>query len=473
MIANCLNSRREDRPPPGAGRTFSFSQKPRFHWAIDDPVGRLTTQRSVNTTLRDGENPGKLDTVRSAWCSLLGWLTIASLAACSPAFAQTATVALAPSAPCNGTNQGLNWGPGFGCVTFSGGGGSGAAPVPSRSWNAEFFAWQRGTSFTNGGIGAFTADRTVNGPGVGGAITVAKEILTSVIRNQITNAPAPRFAKKITWNTAPTAGEGRPGYPKYFSAEEMRDDDVTMTAGKTITVSAWVWTSAGSTPFFLYASQGFGLAGNSGKQSTGGNSISGTGAGTDYSFAASEIFYRSAQMIATTTPQLFSATFALDDLALATVQSDNVFTIGAGTNFDALVAGVVLHITLEKYDSGSAALPWVPIPDGAVLQAAQYNYARFGLGLYGTATLTNAIQVALPYRAVFKNNGPAGVNLLTTSPVFACGTVGTPGTNSAIMAQSVNQNGALITINGFGPGLTLGQSCRYAGSGDLLEAAYE
>lgn len=346
--------------------------------------------------------------------------------------------------------------------------------VNSRSWNAEYQMWQRGTSFAGLTVAAFTSDRCINGPGSGGTFTVDQITLTATQRTAIDNGiyQKPRWGKRFNWSVAPTAGEGRTGYTEYFSAEEMRDDDVQFAAGKTITVSAWVWTSAGTLPFFLYASQGLGVAGDNGGS---GNTISGTGAGTDYDFFAGEIFNRSSQKSATTTPQLFSFSATLDTLALASsIGNDNAFTIGLGLNYNAIVAGQTLECTLLKYDFGSLALPTAPRPDAEIHDLSQYNYQRFGRAVTGVAISTTELRVALPFRSRFKGAAPSAINLLTTTPAFRVAGTDRTGTASAITATQSDYGGANIIINGF-TSLTAGDAAVYNGAGSqlLAEAIFE
>jgi len=86
----------------------------------------------------------------------------------------------------------------------------------------------------------------------------------------------------------PTAGEGRAGYPQYFSEEEMSLDTVVETLGRQITVSVVAWTDIGQTlpNAYFVCRAGIGGGGNSNQS---GNTISGAGGGTDFNFLASEI----------------------------------------------------------------------------------------------------------------------------------------------------------------------------------------
>jgi len=146
----------------------------------------------------------------------------------------------------------------------------------------------------------------------------------------------PRNAFRLVFNTPPTSGEGRSGYPDYTSHLEFRDDDVRTWAGKEVTVSCRVRTGVGQQfPFFLYISQGLGSAGVVGAPLT--NTItSNVDRGIDRSGTFKEIFYRSAQMTTRFDGRwgIFSTTFTLDDLATSTIASGNVLTIGLGMNYN-------------------------------------------------------------------------------------------------------------------------------------------
>lgn len=270
----------------------------------------------------------------------------------------------------------------------------GAQSRISPVWNSEYAAWSAGTSFAGLTTGTNTSDQGTNGPGGGGTITVSKSNLTIAAMASVASAlpqgsDRPRYAKNVTWGTGPTSGEGRTGYTGYFSFEEMETDPSIESAGQQVTVSAVLWTNIGTSipNVYLYAAQETGSGGNSGRS---GNTISGTGAGTDYNHLASEIFNRSALFSVNSTPTLYSYTVTLDDLSLATLGTGIYnLIIGVGTDYTAIAGSQQINMTALTYAIGPVVSSWSRVSD------AQATAMAIGQAQWWT----NGEAVASPFTA--------------------------------------------------------------------------
>lgn len=359
------------------------------------------------------------------------------------------------------------------------------ATAQTRNWNAEYFSWQRGTTFTM--PAGPNADSTWSGAGTGGAFAVSKVILSPAERAALLTADQidvpPRYGKRLAWTTAPTSGEGRPpAYSAYFSTEEMWDRDVWLSAGQTVTVTACLWTDTGTRPVYLYASQFMGAdrdargqyVDTTGKYGSG-NTISGTGAGVDHNTFPFEVFHRSARFTISATPKCYSRSFALDDLSGGVSGSNSAFIVGVGLDYDTLAIGSVLNMTAVHYDFGSQAVAWSPQPDETTAAAAQSEFETFGPGVSGFALSATQILLSLPLRAAMCANHPGHVVLAlqTDTPTFEVGAAAKMGTGSVIVPAltlvSAKTGSAYVTISGFS-GMKPGTPAIYGGPDDLIWA---
>lgn len=282
----------------------------------------------------------------------------------------------------------------------------------------------------------------------------------------------PRNAFRLVFNTAPTSGENRSGYPKYTTHLELRDDDVRTWAGKEVTVSCRVRTGVGQQfPFFLYISQGLGSAGVVGTPNT--NTITDLGRGIDRTGVFKEIFCRSAQLLTRVDGDWdqYSTTFTLDDLASSTIASGNVLSIGIGMNYDGIAATERLDITCLKVDEGGTVLPWREWPDGANQSLADFNYQLLGLGVSGFVKSATTLLLNIPFRGTMRAPGGA-ITLLNPSPVFDIAGVSKSGSGSTPTIRSINQYGAAVEVDGF-TGLVAGDPVVYVGGPPIFAVSVD
>ena len=324
-------------------------------------------------------------------------------------------------------------------------------PALSSCWASNFDIWTRGTSFTlSGGVSQYTSDRTISGPGVGGGANVSRQ--SFALNESVVDRAGSPYYHAMTWTAVPSAGEGRTGYPTYFSDMEMRVEDVRLTAGQQVTVSCWLWLGSGSIQMFLYAAQAMGSGGAHNKT---GNTISGNSAGVDYDHHTTEVFHRSDAITVTATPTLFSKTFNLDDLSAATgVANLGVLTIGHGMN--AAIYGPTLNTFGLKYDKGATVLP-AKRHEIADLHQYAARHRQVISGIHGIVTSTTAIEISENIHGGFGGNGPT-LTMATASPAFLTGGAGvghSVASGSTLTPSSVNNRQFRGTINGFS-GLTVG-----------------
>ena len=343
----------------------------------------------------------------------------------------------------------------------------------SQSWNGSFPRWQRGEIFTIGSASnAYTADRTIVGAGHGGDVTVTRLKLDgddAEVGNTINN---PRDALQIFFNTAPTSGEGRPGYPTYTSHLEMRHDDVELFAGKTVTVSTRVRTNPGQTfPFHLYASQGLGATGSVYAPS---NTISGSGKGIDRSASHKEIFYRSAQKLTRFNGEWgqYSTTFKLDNLEGCTKGPDNVLSIGVGMDSGGIAATERLEFTCLKIEEGEVVQPWREWPEPLLSSFASANYQPIASGIHGQALNATTVQAVVPLRETLEPPA-AGIYMLPgAGATFLINGVVQTAVSPTMTLVTYNQYGAIVNLSGFS-GMTPGDNALYVGGVPLIAVSIE
>jgi hypothetical protein len=118
--------------------------------------------------------------------------------------------------------------------------------------NGDFSISQRGTSFTNPGSGAFTADRwSVVWDGSGATRTVSQQVFTA--GNAITGYE-PRNFLRFNQSVAGTGGS--------YNLIQNRIEDVRTFAGQTVTVSFWAKADSNITLPQLNWEQGYGTGGS-------------------------------------------------------------------------------------------------------------------------------------------------------------------------------------------------------------------
>lgn len=326
----------------------------------------------------------------------------------------------------------------------------GIGVAESATWNACCDIWQRGTSFPGISTGTYTMDRMINGPGGSGTANVTREEWA------LDDTSVPRlgspFYHRMAWTGAPSSGEGRTGYPNYFSSHESRHEDIRRFAGLQITVSGYIRVASGSVPNYLYASMGMGSGGSHGKS---GNTISGTGAGTDYNHLATEVFQRSAEKTITTSWVRQWETFTLDDLSAATIgATGNVLTIGWGFDYG---YGPTVDTFGLKYDVGPEPLPLTRRDLAEMMMLAKRNHYRISQ-ISGISRNSSTIEVAFDHPTAMANTGPS-ISLASATPNMSFGGAGaftTPtGSGSAWATSTANQRGMRGDIDGFS-GLTAG-----------------
>lgn len=336
-------------------------------------------------------------------------------------------------------------------------------------WNGELYQWSRGTTFSIGAASnAYTADRTICGSGIGAALSVNRFGFSP----GQTDVPGdPRYYMQLSWTTAPSAGESRTGYGNYYSFLEIRTEEVRKFSGKPITISFWARAPLGAAlPFYAYVSQGLGTGGAHGQT---GNTISGTGAGTDYNFSGAEIFTRSAKQspgIASASWQLFTITLDVPTLPSgATIASDNVLTIGLGADYSDIGIEIFefarFHVNAGRFYK----------PPRRQLQAdtrvrAKSYHQRFGPGVCGVAITAARIECSISFAAELMRT-PA-ISLLDTTPQFRVAGTNVVGVGSTIVSSVVTTMGATVVIDGFA-GLTAGDGAVFNEAGDLLQISVE
>jgi hypothetical protein len=120
--------------------------------------------------------------------------------------------------------------------------------------NGDFSVWQRGTSFTNPAINAYTADRWyVAKDGSGATVTVSQQTFTPG------TAPVAGYEGQFFFRYAQSvAGTGAT-----YNVIAQKIEDVRTLAGQTVTVSFWAKASASLTLVSIDFSQDFGSGGSS------------------------------------------------------------------------------------------------------------------------------------------------------------------------------------------------------------------
>jgi hypothetical protein len=336
-------------------------------------------------------------------------------------------------------------------------------------FNGELFQWSRGTSFTIGAASnAYTADRTITGSGIGAGLSVNRFAFDP---GQVEVPGDPRYYMQLSWTTAPTAGESRTGYADYFSFLEIRTEDVRKFSGKPITFSFWARGPVGAAlPFYAYISQGLGTASAHGQT---GNTISGTGAGTDYDFSASEIFTRSAKVtpgISTTGWALYTVTLDAPTLPSgATIASDHVLTFGLGADYSDI--GIeIFEFAQFRVNAGRFYRPPRRQLQADIRQRSKAYHQRFGPGVCGVAITSSRIECTVSFAAELMRT-PA-ISLLDTTPQFRVAGSNVVGVASTIVSAVVTTMGASVIIDGF-TGLTAGDGAVFNESGDLLQISVE
>lgn len=340
----------------------------------------------------------------------------------------------------------------------------GAVAMQPRAWNSEYAVWQRGEFVVQQGSGMPTADQTRNGGCIGSTIEVSKQTLNAEERAQLEKSPLiktpPRYAKKVKWIVAPTAGEGRKGGSVNYCSGGTEDwvDFVAPTLGQTVTTMGCIWTTSGDLGFYMYASQ---WTGQRGKNGGVGSLFEGTGAGIDNTSFPQEILHRSPKMQTSSVPQCFSYTFKFNNVEA--IAPDNGLIIGMGFDFQDLKEGTEIHLTAVDFQTGSKPEPWEPTPDDLAQQLSKSRYQSWGPGVTGFTVSPTEILVNLPYQGAFTPTQPitifsthtypppsiAAVMLIDPSPVFQ---VGVKTENVCPSCGSKSAAGAKIVSQKFGPG---------------------
>jgi hypothetical protein len=120
--------------------------------------------------------------------------------------------------------------------------------------NGDFGVWQRGTSFTNPAINAYTADRWyVAKNGSGATVTVSQQTFTPG------DAPVAGYEGQFFFRYAQSvAGTGAT-----YNVIVQKIEDVRQLAGQTVTVSFWAKAASSLTLVNADLSQNFGSGGSS------------------------------------------------------------------------------------------------------------------------------------------------------------------------------------------------------------------
>ena len=119
--------------------------------------------------------------------------------------------------------------------------------------NGDFGIWARGTSFSNPGGFAYTADRwSVNYSGSGGTIAYSQQAFTPG------SAPVAGYESAYYFQ----ANQSVAASSQTFNVIDHRIEDVRTFAGQTVTISFWA-KAAAATNITFYLSQIFGTGGSS------------------------------------------------------------------------------------------------------------------------------------------------------------------------------------------------------------------
>jgi hypothetical protein len=144
--------------------------------------------------------------------------------------------------------------------------------------NGDFGIWQRGTSFTNPGINAYTADRWyVAKDGSGSTVTVSQQTFTPG------TAPVAGYEGQFFYRYAQSvAGTGA-----NYNIIAQKIEDVRQFAGQTTTVSFWAKAASSLTLSEVQLSQSFGSGGSSDVNTTAVSSLAITTSWVRYSYTVS------------------------------------------------------------------------------------------------------------------------------------------------------------------------------------------
>jgi hypothetical protein len=141
--------------------------------------------------------------------------------------------------------------------------------------NSDFGIWQRGTSFTNPAVNAYTADRwLVAKDGSGSTVTVSQQTFTPGA------APVAGYEGQFFFRYAQSvAGTGAT-----YNIISQRIEDVRTLAGQTVTVSFWAKAASAFNTLVIDLTQNFGSGGSGDVNTQLSSSIALTTSWTRYSF---------------------------------------------------------------------------------------------------------------------------------------------------------------------------------------------
>jgi hypothetical protein len=312
---------------------------------------------------------------------------------------------------------------------------SGGIPAGGRNRiiNGGFDVWQRGTSFSSGGI--YTADRWFVAAASGQTVTVAQQSFTPGSA-PVAGYEANTFAR-VTWSGTPTG-------TFWFS---QKIEDVRTFAGQTVTISFWAKATSATTALSVNIEQNFGSGGSTFVNTTTPSPLS-----------------------ITTSWQRFSTTVAIPSISGKTIGSGSYLEIrplfgGSSVN------GNSIDIWGVQVEAGNSPTPFEVKTFAQELRECQRYYYRINnwYGIIDTSTTIGAnaqflqtMRVApvctkisgstLSYRTP-ANDGSS------TSWTFSASTP----TTTAVWFQISNLSG-----------LTAGQATHNRGAGtDIVEASAE